>query len=92
MTNDVIHRLAKACAHGSAQLVLVEELLKGPAYIGRDYWGFKAGKANVGSESFRSLKKRLTANGFVVKVETFREAGDKPRKIEMKFEVNFSSP
>lgn len=92
MTNDIIHRLALACAHGKCQKALVEELLEGPAYIQRDYWGFKAGKAGVGGESFRSLRKRLKANGFIVTVQTFKDAGDKPRKIEMKFEMNFSSP
>lgn len=91
MKSDIISRLAKACAHGKCQLALVEELLEGPAYIQQDYWGFKAGKAGVGSESFRSLRKRLKDNGFVVSVETYKAAGRNPRKIEMKFEINFSS-
>jgi hypothetical protein len=92
VTSDIIVRLAKACAHGKCQLALVEELLEGPAYIGRDYWGFKAGKAGVGGESFRSLRKRLKANGFIVSVQTWKDAGDKPRRIDMKFQVDFSSP
>lgn len=91
MTSDIIHRLAKACAHGKCQLALVEELLEGPAYTNQDYWGMKAGKAGVGYQSFKSLRKRLKENGFIVSVQTFKEAGHKPRKIEMKFEVNFSS-
>jgi hypothetical protein len=91
VTTDIIARLAKACAHGKCQLALVEELLEGPAYINRDYWGFKAGKAGVGGESFRSLKKRLKENGFIVTVQTWKDAGDKPRRIEMKFVVDFTS-
>lgn len=91
MSNDVIVRLAKACAHGKCQLALVEELLVGPAYINQDYFGFKLGKAKVGYQSWKSLKKRLTHNGFIIKQQTFKEAGNQPRKIEMKFEINFTS-
>ena len=91
VSNDVIVRLAKACAHGKCQLALVEELLKGPAYINQDYWGMKAGNAGVGYQSFKSLRKRLKENGFIVSVQTFKEARNKPRKIEMKFEINFTS-
>lgn len=91
MKTDIVARLAKACAHGKCQLALVEELLEGPAYIQQDYWGFKAGKAGVGSESFRSLKKRLKENGFTVSVQTWKDAGNKPRRIDMKFEINFTS-
>lgn len=92
MTNDIIHRLAKACAHGPRQAELVDELLAGTAMIIRDHWGSKVGKAGVGYESWKSLKKRLKANGFIVTQETWAQKPNGDRKIEMRFEMNFSSP
>lgn len=92
MTNDIIHRLAKACAHGPRQAELVDELLSGKVLIVQDYWGMKIGKAHVGYESWKSLKKRLMKNGFVVEQQSFKDANGKPREVRMRFEVDFSSP
>jgi len=91
MTTDIVVRLAKACAHGKAQLALVEELLEGPSYITPDFWGFRIGKAKVGYESWKSLKKRLTSNGFVIDQESFAKKTGQYRKVSMKFEINFTS-
>lgn len=92
MTNDVISRLALACAHGTRQKALVGELLQGTAYIVPTFWGFSIGGAEVGSESWRNLKKRLKQNGFVVSQETSANKTGKYRKVTMKFEVDFTSP
>jgi hypothetical protein len=91
---DIIQRLALASAHGVRQKALVEELLKGPAYMVPNHWGMGIGKARCDPMSWRSLKKRLQQNGFVINQETYAEAQKqgRNRKIEMKFQVNFYSP
>jgi hypothetical protein len=91
VTNDVIHRLALACAHGIRQKALVEELLNGTAYVIPDKWGMRVGKAQVDPKSYQSLCKRLVANGFKITRETYANKTGKYPKIEMKFEMNFSS-
>lgn len=89
--SDIVVRLAKACAHGVRQAELVDELLSGPTYIKQDYFGFRIGTAKVGYESWKSLKKRLMKNGFVIHQETFANKTGPERKIVMKFEINFTS-
>lgn len=73
--SDVINRLARACAHGHRQLEFVNELLAGEGYARLVqipvYGGTQAvvfGDARVGGRSWMSLKKRLVANGFMVKM------------------------
>jgi hypothetical protein len=94
-THDVVARLARACARGERQLAFVNELLADDAYVrqvplpywfaGRQATGIAYGHSRMGSDSWRSLKKRLIANGFIIKYHEWQK--DNTRKIELKFSV-----
>ena len=94
--SDVIARLARACARGERQLAFVNELLADEAYVrlvpipiyfggGRQAEGASFGNSRMGGESWRSLKKRLIANGFIIKTDEWQK--DKTRQIHMRFSV-----
>lgn len=91
MTTNIVLQLARACAHGNRQKALVEELINGPAYIERNYWGYALGQAQVNYESWKNLKKRLSHNGFVITQESFKDKKGIKRAVHMKYEINFSS-
>lgn len=65
MTN-MVERLAKACALGWRQHSLVNELALGsvPRYF--DRWGVTYGDSKLGHNSWKGLRSRLVAAGFVV--------------------------
>ena len=92
MNNDILARLARACAHGTRQLEFVNELLVDQAYSRTQYhpWAHGGyytlyGDAKMQSSSFRSLKKRLVENGFMVKTSDMDQDGY--RDIRLSFSV-----
>lgn len=83
---DIIDRLARACAHGIRQKEVVNELLMGPVRIAKypipgDFpnYAIRYGEAQVAASSFQNLRRRLAANGF------FFVRSKDGTKIEMKF-------
>jgi len=93
--SDVIARLARACARGERQLAFVNELLADEAYVKLVpipvYWGGRHqaegtsyGNSGMGGESWRSLRKRLISNGFIIKGDPWK---GKSRQIHMRFSV-----
>ncbi len=88
---DVIARLARACAHGHRQLEFVNELLADEGYMKMvqipTVYGLGAqyGDARLGGNSFRNLKKRLISNGFMIKASDFDK--NQRRELRLKFSV-----
>lgn len=91
--DDLVNRLARSQAHGTRQMGFVNELLAGEAYknritvpgngFGGQMEAISYGDSKVGSASFRSLKARLIANGFIFTTREFNRNG--VAKIEMRF-------
>lgn len=63
--NELVARLARACARGWRQEQLVTELLTGHVDILCNHFGVEYGKAKVGPQSYRNLRNRLISVGFV---------------------------
>ncbi len=90
---DVVARLARACAHGTRQMQFVNELLAGEAYskliqmpfAGYGTTGMQYGDSHLGTKSWTSLKKRLIANGFMIKMTPFDK--NQRRELELRFSV-----
>lgn len=82
---DLVVRLARACAHGTRQMGFVNELLAGAGYVELDsFSNVNYGDSRLGGNSWRSLKKRLIANGFIVTMTPW----DRDRRtVEMRFSV-----
>jgi hypothetical protein len=81
--SDLLYRLASACAHGSSQQALVNEMIAGPSYkslrkVGNDAY-VVYGLIELGTTSFKNLRRRLHSVGFVVLVN--HESG----KVTMTF-------
>lgn len=84
---DLIVRLARACAHGTRQMGFVNELLAGASYVEIDHFDHvNYGDSRLSGNSWRSLKKRLVANGFIVTMGTW-DKGVHHRTVEMRFSV-----
>jgi len=90
--NDLIVRLARACAHGTRQMEFVNELLAGEAYCrlvpipfyGPQGLAVQYGDSRMGGQSWVSLKKRLVNNGFMVKMGPWE---DNRRTVDLRFSV-----
>ena len=92
---DIVARLARACAHGHRQLEFVNELLAGEAYsqltnLNFFHYGSQAqavlyGDTRMAGSSWISLKKRLVANGFMIKMHPYDKSHR--REIELRFSV-----
>lgn len=71
--DDIVKRLARACARGNSQLGFVNELLadEGQRYL--EQYGYQKfvryGDSRLGGTSWASLKKRLLSVGFIIKVD-----------------------
>ena len=63
----------------------VNELLEGPSYVRLSPFDYvKYGDSELGGKSWMAMKKRLIANGFIIKMG----AWDKnQRTVEMRFSV-----
>lgn len=92
MNTDILARLARACAHGTRQLEFVNELLAGEAYIVQVTCGFsrmgyyvRVGDAGLGYKSWLSLRKRLVANGFMIKMTEYDK--NHRREVRLSFSV-----
>lgn len=88
MYEDIVVRLARACAHGIRQKELVNELLTGPVDVVKylipsgiypKIYTNHYGSARVESSSFKNMSRRLVDNGFF-----FVRSNDN-RTIEMRF-------
>ena len=70
MNSSIIRRLAIACTRGSQQQSLVNEMLVGPVAISHDRFSIDQceayGQTGLSGESYRNLRRRLTAVGFVL--------------------------
>jgi hypothetical protein len=86
MPNDeLIARLARACAHGTRQIGFVNELLAGPSYVELSPYDYvKYGDSELGGKSWMATKKRLIANGFIIKMGPWHK---NRRTVEMRFSV-----
>jgi len=93
---DLIVRLARACAHGHRQLGFVNELLIDEGYVEAVpipvSFGYGSaslyGDSRLSGSSFQSLRKRLTAVGFILKYEGKRSYEFYQKdKISMRFSV-----
>lgn len=92
MNNDILARLARACAHGTRQMQFVNELLAGEGYSRTEYhpWAHggyftKWGDADLQYSSWASLKKRLVLNGFMIKNSEMDRNGR--RQVTLSFSV-----
>lgn len=82
---DLINRLARACAHGTRQMGFVNELLAGPSYVTLSPFDYvRYGDSELGHKSWVATKKRLVANGFVIKTGPWYKGR---RTVEMRFSV-----
>ena len=91
-STDILARLARACAHGTRQLEFVNELLAGEGYIVQVPCGFsrmgyyvKVGDSGLGYKSWLSLRKRLIANGFMIKMTEYDKQNR--REVKLSFSV-----
>lgn len=92
---DIVARLARACAHGHRQLEFVNELLAGEGYAqwrnlnffqyGQEARAVLYGDTGLTARSWVSLKKRLVANGFMIKMHPYDR--EYRREIELRFSV-----
>lgn len=89
---DILARLARACAHGTRQMEFVNELLAGEGYSRSEDnpWAYNGkfvtyGDARLSHKSWISVRKRLTANGFMVKISDIDKNG--VRKLKLEFSV-----
>lgn len=83
--NDIVARLARACAHGTRQVGFVNELLEGPSYVKLSPFDYvKYGDSELGGKSWVATKKRLIANGFIIKMGPWH---NDRRTVEMRFSV-----
>lgn len=83
--SDIVSRLARACAHGTRQVGFVNELLEGPSYVELTPWDHvKYGDSELGAKSWMATKKRLIANGFIIKMGPWHK---NRRTVEMRFSV-----
>lgn len=71
--DDIVKRLARACAHGNSQLGFVNELLADEGQRHVVVYGWEKfvhyGDSRLGGTSWLSLKKRLLSVGFIIKVD-----------------------
>lgn len=82
---DLINRLARACGHGTRQTGFINELLAGPSYVAMSPFDYvKYGDSNLGGKSWAATKKRLVANGFIIKLGPWVKGR---RTVEMRFSV-----
>lgn len=83
---DLIVRLARSCGHGTRQIGFINELLAGPSYVElvSPFDHIRYGDSNLGGKSWASTKKRLVANGFVIKMGPWYKGR---RTVEMRFTV-----
>lgn len=82
---DLIIRLARSCGHGTRQVGFINELLDGPSYVELTPFGhIKYGDSGLGGKSWAATKKRLVANGFIIKMGPWYK--DR-RTVEMRFSV-----
>lgn len=72
---DLVNRLARSCAWGSRQLMFVNELIAGKGFRhvvippGCREGYMEYGHSQMGTKSWKSLKRRLVQNGFYIKIE-----------------------
>lgn len=62
----MVQRLANACALGWRQQSFVNELALGPVRRNFDHWGVSYGDSKLAHNSWKGLRSRLVAAGFVV--------------------------
>lgn len=85
--SDIVARLARACAHGTRQMGFVNELLAGPSYAEFNSFDHVSyGDSGLGAKSWRSTKKRLASNGFIVTLTPW-DYTSRRRVVEMRFSV-----
>lgn len=83
--DDMIARLARACAHGTRQKGFINELLAGPSYVTLSPFDYvKYGDSELGGKSWAATKKRLVDNGFIITMGPWIK--DR-RSVEMRFSV-----
>ena len=83
--NDLVVRLARACGHGTRQIGFINELLAGPSYVELSPYDYvKYGDSGLGGKSWAATKKRLIANGFIIKMGPWYK---NRRTVEMRFSV-----
>lgn len=82
---DLIARLARSCGHGTRQVGFINELLAGPSYVEMTSYDYvRYGDSGLGSKSWTSAKRRLVANGFIIKMGPWYK---NRRTVEMRFSV-----
>lgn len=89
---EMVRRLARACARGHRQMGFVNELLAGQGYREFDtYDHLLYGDTKMAHNSWNSLKTRLINNGFIIRqgsqppATRFDRKSPKRQVIEMRF-------